>query len=365
MLKTMWNLNFWALALILLCNINGVFAENSRQCEINGQIFKEGENVGSAFVSRCGPPTSWPCYCNPDVPLQVDCPYCSFATSTDNLIRCAKHEETVTFISLFDDTGKKCSCDATDPSNPVKVCEDDESAEMCHFDVEGQSYWYTMGDKVDVLGECNDTTNYPCYCSPNVNGQLYCPYCTIAHGDSVECIKDREIKQLNIFDQGQSCQCDYSLRVSANFPAYPDCAGHNGCSVEEEDGSFTFYNAGEEIQGKEGICGEGFPYICDNRFGDDLLYPYCSFVTQGGGTICARDTETVTFIDRFGKQKQCECQITALGQGEETCMSINEPSPSSTPPPSSSGSTTMFRFTFWISSSLSLALIFILNKGVI
>lgn len=296
-------------------------------CDFNGQIFQRGESVGSNFETRCGPWEEWPCYCNADLPYQVECPYCGFASNTQNLVRCAKHGEFVKLIDLADDRGKRCTCNASNPAWPEGNCLDDETAEYCQFDVNGQSYWYAPGQEVDALNPCGSQKRYPCYCNPNMEGQLECPYCTVANGDSLECLKDQETKEFNIFGaEGQSCVCNYAMRTNLNFPALPTCNGGTGCVVQENNGAFAFYNNGDVIQRKDGVCGTGFPYICDTSGSfaatNNLKYPYCDFEDQNGAFKCAQDGGTIALIDANGMDVRCSCEITTSGTALKQCRSI-------------------------------------------
>eukprot|EP00980_Cylindrotheca_fusiformis_P009946 scaffold2200_cov112-Cylindrotheca_fusiformis.AAC.3 len=298
-------------------------------CNFDGEVFRRGESVGSNFETRCGPWEDWPCYCNPDVPYQVDCPYCGFATNTENLVRCARNGESVKLIDVSDGRGKRCTCDASNPSWPKGSCVDDGTAEYCQFDIEGQSYWYAPGEEVDVLDPCGSQTEYPCYCNPNMQEQLECPYCTVAtSGDTIECMKDQEVKKLNIFEtEEQSCVCNYAMRTNLNFPALPTCNTDNGCVVQENNGAVAFYNDGDVVLRKEGICGNGFPYICDTSgiyaATNNLKYPYCDFEDQNGAIRCAQDGEEITLIDPNGLSANCSCQIGLRGV-QKQCRSILE-----------------------------------------
>jgi hypothetical protein len=325
--------------LILLAMIVAPLMGQRNVCNFNGEIFQRGENVGSNFETRCGPWEEWPCYCNPDIPFQVECPYCGFASNTRNLVRCARDGEFITLVDLSDDRGKRCTCDASNPAWPEGRCSNDENAEYCKFDVDGETYWYEPGQEVDVVNPCGSRTKYPCYCNPNIQGQLECPYCTVTNGDTVECLKNQESKRFNIFGKGgQSCECDYGTRSNLNFPALPNCNAHDGCTVEESTGDVTFYNNGDKIQRKEGVCGNGFPYLCDtsgtSAATDNLKYPYCEFTDQSGATRCATDGETISFIDENGKNVQCSCEIRTFG-AQKQCSSSSESA--ATPPPTLPG----------------------------
>ncbi|CAJ1946750.1 unnamed protein product [Cylindrotheca closterium] len=289
-------------------------------CNFDGERIPRGASVGSNFETRCGPWEEWPCFCNPDVPYQVDCPYCGFATNTPNLVKCAKHDETVSLLALSDDLGKKCTCDASDPAFPVSSCVGDFFADKCMFVVDGKTFWYANGDMVDVVNPCGSVSDYPCFCNPNLQDQLYCPYCTVTtRSGAVECLKDEEVKQFNIFRQGSqsSCVCDYSSRGNLNFPAEPRCNLPDGCAVAETNGATTFYSDGEEIRNREGICGTGYPFICDasgaSIGSDNLTYPYCQIIDQSGEVQCVRDGESISLIDRFGESVRCTCRFGSLG----------------------------------------------------
>jgi hypothetical protein len=205
---------------------------------------------------------------------------------------------------------------------------------------------YDIGEEVNnvAVNPCGSLSKYPCYCNPNVEGQLNCPYCTVTNGDTTECLLDKETKRFNIFgDGGKACECDYSLRKSFNFPANSSCDAHYGCAVEEASGEITFYTDGESIEGKTGICGSNYPFICDRsaiNTVDFLAYPYCQFTVEGGTTKCVKDGDTISFIDENGKNVECKCEASSLGPKVD-CTTIPQstltdlPTQSPIDPPSS------------------------------
>lgn len=79
---------FFGLQLLLWMVSVPLMSMAQNTCTINGQTFQEGENVGNVDL-RCGSYEDWPCFCNPNLERQVECPYCSFATG-DGALYCAK-----------------------------------------------------------------------------------------------------------------------------------------------------------------------------------------------------------------------------------------------------------------------------------
>jgi FtsZ-interacting cell division protein YlmF len=91
--------------------------------------FQRGESYGTYLPNRCNQPDAFPCYCNPDLYNQLECPYCGFSITgdgTDDTLLCARHQETVSFFVPDNKMGdvETCSCyiptDLT--ANPIKYC---------------------------------------------------------------------------------------------------------------------------------------------------------------------------------------------------------------------------------------------------
>ena len=196
-------------------------------CEFDGQVFASGDALpGDIITSRCGLATDYPCFCNPDLSGQIDCPYCGFATSS-GFLRCARDGETVSFIGL-DGVGQTCSCDASDPTDHQTSCETDPSAEICNIEVEdGVFEEYMPGDIITKVSRCGTTTAFPCTCNPNVGGQIDCPYCPFATRDGdgdydLVCLVDAESAEVVGLD-GVNRLCECFGPQQPGFPYTSEC----------------------------------------------------------------------------------------------------------------------------------------------
>jgi plastocyanin len=134
-------------------------------CTIDGQIFQRGDNLGEAFVTVCGSPDLFPCFCNPDIDGQAECPYCGFET-TGNGYRCAKGGETITFIDVAG-VGQSCGCVVPDsPASPICTCTEDSDAQVCDITLsDGEKVKILPGERVGSDPVCG--RNFPCFCDPS------------------------------------------------------------------------------------------------------------------------------------------------------------------------------------------------------
>eukprot|EP00536_Pseudo-nitzschia_multiseries_P015618 jgi/Psemu1/69571/estExt_Genemark1.C_9200007 len=251
----------------------------------SGEIltFKRGESYGEFLPNRCNHPSNYPCYCNPDVYKQAECPYCAFDTGDGNLL-CAKHEETVSFFvpDLDRSDVKTCRCSIPeDPGDdPIKSCfvpnqlPDDRSrnflsSEINTDDIQGCQVsnpntgqlltvpnGASFGDYVSFQGVCGGGSEWPAYCSR----------------DSVE------------------------SKIVADSPPAATIAAN----METRDSVFFI--------------------DFDER--DDVVYPYCKYKNTISGTpICAKNDGQVVYTDKEGKQIQCSCTYESSGIGGSSLCS--------------------------------------------
>jgi hypothetical protein len=90
-------------------------------------VFSRGESYGDNLTPRCDGPEAFPCFCNPDLPGQIECPYCGFPTQDETgspILYCARHNETIEYVD--GSIAKTCSCEI--PENPledsISTCEE-------------------------------------------------------------------------------------------------------------------------------------------------------------------------------------------------------------------------------------------------
>jgi hypothetical protein len=213
-------------------------------CTFDYGTFQRGESLGNSFVNRCG--EDFPCFCNPDVDGQVECPYCGFATNTPNLLRCATDGQTILHIDL-DGKGQSCTCDASDPTDPRPVCVEDESALVCTFEMEdGTIETRQPGEEIGFESRCSNVGEFPCFCNPNLPMQIECPYCSFAtnRASTVFCVAEGEAGSFIDGDgRGQACTC--VLGETPAFPANPSC---QEVDVEEQEScTYTVPSTGQEV----------------------------------------------------------------------------------------------------------------------
>lgn len=69
-------------------------------------VFQDGESYGDYLPNRCGP--EFPCFCNPSVQGNIECPFCAFVNNVNDLA-CAHAGNDVTFINT-NDQYVLCTC---------------------------------------------------------------------------------------------------------------------------------------------------------------------------------------------------------------------------------------------------------------
>jgi len=182
-------------------------------CDFNGNLFFPGENVGTNFVTRCGDVTEFPCFCNPEKNPPVDCPYCGFVLTKENLL-CLKNEQTASFVDIYGDD-KICECKApTISSVPVENCVlTSTDINACVFrDGNGYPFTFDVGAPVDTkflpLGNCGP--EFQCFCDPQADDQLSCPFCVeVDFGGELICASEGEsVEYQDENGIDRTCFCD-------------------------------------------------------------------------------------------------------------------------------------------------------------
>lgn len=96
-------------------------------------VLSYGESYGDALGTSCSNPEKFPCFCNPDLPGQIECPYCGFPSQDPEtgapILYCAKHNETIEYVDAGS-VSKICTCQVPeDPlEDPISSCEHDDSS---------------------------------------------------------------------------------------------------------------------------------------------------------------------------------------------------------------------------------------------
>lgn len=333
----------------------GGLPNSFRVCELNGNIFFEGENVGENFVTRCGDPDDFPCFCNPDNDPPVDCPYCGFALTKENLL-CLKNEQIANFVDIRGDS-KTCECRApTVSATPTENCLLPSSeANICFFrDADGHPVTFDAGEPVDnallPVSQCGP--NYQCFCDPKASNQLSCPFCVeVDFGGTLICASAGEIvayQDSNGFSQ--RCFCDVPSDLSERDPMIncvdqppigptdppaiaPSPIVGPSCSVLSPLGQVVTAADGEAFGPElgDGVCGSisEWPKLC-NAAGrtqeEQISYPYCTFGENAfGRTQCAVDNGSVRFVASSSSPETVECTCR-LGDASGTgCTGGNSP----------------------------------------
>jgi hypothetical protein len=397
------------------------------------RTFTRGESIGDVLPNRCG--DDFPCFCNPDAPDGVECPYCRYPTQDGELL-CAGDGETVLFIDL-EGQEQSCSCSVpNDPSmDPISDCdtgatagesindENDDNDEgsnsnsssdgVCTLELEsGQVVTLTSGESYGdyIQTRCGSSTEFPCFCNPELKNQMECPYCGFVQADGdLLCAKHEEVVSFNDGEKDQTCTCEISSDPSqepiqncvegddvspTSTPGNDDDDNNDddmdnnndednednnddeeiettGCTITDLDGNVVTIPHGDSFGDLvEGLCGDPdeWPAYCNtqpetsvvSRAGsqdsDTIEYPYCVYSdTLSGETICARDDEQVVFVDKFGDEIQCSCSYSpsGLGGAQSACeptssnSSNNQPANPPTTTPMPNSSARLRSTTQW------------------
>ena len=203
----------------------------------------------------------------------------------------------------------------------------------------------TFGDRTFLQGEnlgdafptrCGNTDEWPCFCNPSMERSAECPYCSFATGDGgLYCAKDGESIEFRDGSINRKCTC-----VIPDDPlAFPtrECtssAAELGCNWFDLNGDPIFIENGESFGDLiERECGPAseWPSFCyvppGSSGGDDFLidYPYCVFSnTATEEVVCAKDGDTVEFVDDQGNSLSCSCSYTPEDGEDSTCDRIPE-----------------------------------------
>lgn len=213
--------------LCYLLQFSPVVAQSSDVCVFGGTSFVPGENLGDAFATRCGSSDEWPCFCNPDLENNAECPYCGFST-WDGTLYCARDGQNITFQD--GSISRACTCEIPDdPTQPaIRDCVVVASEAGCNwFDLEGNEVFYkngeSFGDTID--GACGPALDWPSYCyvPPGSSGGddflIDYPYCVFSDTDSgtAVCAKDGEkVEYVDRNGTKLSCDCTYTSEGGPN-----------------------------------------------------------------------------------------------------------------------------------------------------
>jgi hypothetical protein len=339
--------------LVLLCaswiGIALAQSNNNNECTIRGVVYQRGQSLAEAFETRCGVWQDYPCFCNPDAKNQVECPYCGFATTTPGLLRCAKHRQEVTFVSLDTSTGQRCTCDASDPSEPIASCVADPTAEVCSIRLPDDSIITRQpGQEIGRESRCGTTSEYPCRCDPNRAGQIDCPYCAHAapNGGLVCLAADETDTFIALGDMERTCEC--FVGKTPSFPMQSTCADIlqpiinpvAQCTfTNPTTGGLVMVDHGASLADLDFLqavspCGAAseWPCFCNTELDDQIECPYCSLpIGDDGEYLCGTDSDVLQVPQDDGTTVSCQCDIAdAFTDPKVVCGNFPTPAPGCT-----------------------------------
>lgn len=330
----------------------------------NVQTFSRGESLASVLPNRCG--SDFPCFCNPDAPDQIECPYCRFPTQGAGDLVCARDGDIVAFRDM---NGVDQNCECQIPNDPAAPFQSSCSTtgtpttrppllvdDFCTLELDnGGVVTFENGESYGeyLPTRCGAPSEFPCFCNTAMQNQIQCPYCSFATGSGeLYCGKDQETIEFQDSDLMRSCTCQIPedptqqpIRTcrSTFLPTTPP-EGRSSCSVKVLDGSTVSVPNGASFGTLvEGACGSAreWPAFCNtdistgvSRQAENVEYPYCIFEnTFSGATVCARANQDIEFRDDNGIDLTCTCLVASptLGGAESSCRRTD--STDSTPVP--------------------------------
>ena len=208
----------------------------------------------------------------------------------------------------------------------------------CSFD----GITYQAGENLGDSFQTRCGSSFPCYCSPNRNPPVECPYCSMADADQgLVCAKDGEtVSIVNLNGIPQSCSCSVSIDGIAQESCVDvdnddnDNQDEDFCTIQVVDGTTMMFENGESLgEFLPTRCpggGLAFPCFCNTALVDQIDCPYCTWLDYRGDLICARQAESVVYEKAPGEYLECAC----LSDFISTCkpMAPSLP-PTLTPPP--------------------------------
>jgi hypothetical protein len=336
-----------------------------------GTTYEIGEIIDD-FKTRCGNAQEYPCYCDPSLDPPISCPYCSFVQPNDGLL-CLSDGETKTFVDDHDQQ-QTCSCTLDRDGRPESFCDDVPNVSVsettttisqsgtCTLDLPGGgTFTFQRGESIDDVLPNRCGENFPCFCNPDIPGNIECPYCRFVNEDGdLLCAGDGEtVSFRDEMGEQQSCFCDIPVdptrdpipscttgsttggsdnsnddrfnddqfgnnddvtddRFGNNDDFSDDLFGNNDengsddvCTLELDSGDIITFARGESYGDYiETRCGSSiaFPCYCNPDITYQMECPYCGFVQGDGELLCAKHQEVVSFNDGV-EDVTCSCEI--------------------------------------------------------
>jgi hypothetical protein len=201
-----------------------------------------GESYGDYIETRCGSSTEFPCFCNPAMRNQMECPYCGFVQADGELL-CAKHNEIVSFNDGVEDQTCTCEISANPLDEPIQNCGPFDGngnnnnndfdnvvggdGECTVVDLNGETVTIPAGESFGDLvdGVCGDSIEWPAFCNTQLESTIisrtetegltsveypYCVYSDTITGETI-CGRDgQELTYLNTQGEEITCSCSYN-----------------------------------------------------------------------------------------------------------------------------------------------------------
>jgi hypothetical protein len=138
-----------------------------------------------------------------------------------------------------------------------------------------------LGDLFTTL--CGSASEFPCYCNPQADPPIDCPYCGIATSTGLTCaqVGEESISIVNLQGVSQDCACQIGFNTGVPEAVCKD----DVCTLELDDGSAKSFANGESYgEFLTTRCGppSEYPCFCNTDLPNQIDCPYCGFVTNTG-----------------------------------------------------------------------------------
>jgi hypothetical protein len=285
--------------------------ENNRDfCSIrvaDGSImeFENGESLGDFLPTRClGGSTEFPCYCNTDVPDQVECPYCTFLDVNGDLI-CSRQSESIVYEA---DPGEVLECACF--SDLLSTCK-------------------PMGPTLPPV-ETSPPTASPVTIT---DAPTFIPTDSPTAKETSDPTDDAPVASPPATASPTSSQTSFETTFSPEFDKEMEMVGDRtppqnpelgGCLyLNETTGLVNYIQRGESFGPDiHGPCSptEDWPVVCNPAIPNGgMEYPYCVFETSpqvsdsraamdaSNAVVCARNEDRVMVTLPDGISEECSC----------------------------------------------------------
>lgn len=195
----------------------------------------DGDPLGDLYVSNCGAPQDWPCFCNVNLSDQIECPYCEI-TQPDATTVCQIPNEIATSINSNGQSQTcKCQLGSNADARPTLECDEFPTSAPtvptagCTVPGTSDTIANLQMFGEEVTGACGSYLSWPSFCNTQLQGSQieypYCQYTNTASGSTL-CAKDGQTLQYvtNDSDSDNSstvCVCSYTTDDGATSDCQP------------------------------------------------------------------------------------------------------------------------------------------------